>query len=217
MKYNPYIHHRRSIRLKGYDYSQPGAYFITICTQNRECLFGKVVDGEMRLNPYGIVVRREWFRSADIRRELELYDDEFVVMPNHIHGIVWLVETAEMMGGDETVGAHGRAPLQRASICTSHGDESHSGHTLHRPPRSLSSFVAGFKSAVTKHINQMRNTPGAPVWQRNYYEQIVRDENELNRIRKYIVDNPLKWALDRENPTVGTDLCVRPEDEPWRI
>ena len=109
MTYDPNKHHRRSIRLKGYDYTQPGAYFITICTQNRECLFGDVVDGEMRLDACGVIVREEWFRSAEIRREIALWPDEFVVMPNHIHGIVWITDQRDVAGPN--VGAHGRAPL----------------------------------------------------------------------------------------------------------
>lgn len=86
MRYDPDKHHRRSIRLHGYDYAQAGAYFVTICTQNRECLFGDIEDGEMRLNDYGRVVEEEWLRTATIRREVEL--DAFIVMPNHVHGII---------------------------------------------------------------------------------------------------------------------------------
>jgi REP element-mobilizing transposase RayT len=172
-------HRRRSIRLKGYDYTQPGAYFVTLCTWNRECLFGQVVDGEMRLNNYERSVREEWFRSAEIRRGIELRPNEFIVMPNHIHGIVWIVD--DNRGTTPHVEAHGRAPLRRM-------------------PRSLGSFVAGFKSSVTKQINTLRQTPGTPVWQRNYYEHIIRDDRSLNRIRQYIANNPLQWELDRENP-----------------
>lgn len=96
MPYNPNQHHRRSIRLPGYDYAQAGAYFVTICTNQRECLFGEVVDGEMRLNEYGRVVEDEWFASACIRCEIEL--DAFIVMPNHIHGIVWIAEPVGATG-----------------------------------------------------------------------------------------------------------------------
>ncbi len=190
--------YRRSIRLAGYDYAQAGAYFVTICTRNRECLFGDVVDGEMRLNQYGAIVRDEWFGSAAIRREIELFDDEFVVMPNHIHGIVWIVETDNegatgLVGVTDLVGATGRSPLPSKP----------------RGPakRSLSSFVAGFKSAVTKRINENRGAPGAPVWQRNYYacpdeigEHIIRNDESLNRIREYIQTNPIHWEEDKENP-----------------
>ncbi len=179
---------RNLIRLRGWDYTQPGAYFVTICTHERVHLFGEIVDGDMRLNAFGEIVWEEWFRSAEIRAEIELFPDEFVVMPNHIHGIVWIVETDDGNGyRDDTVGAHGRAPL-------------------HRPPRSLGSFIAGFKSAVTKRINALRGTPGARVWQRNYWEHIICNERALNAIRRYIAENPPRWHLDRHNPdAVGMD------------
>jgi REP element-mobilizing transposase RayT len=99
MPYDPTRHHRRSIRLKGYDYSQAGAYFITICTQDRAGLFGEIVDGEMRLNEYGQIVRDEWFHTAVVRPCVVLYPDEFVVMPNHVHGIIWIVDTDADGGG----------------------------------------------------------------------------------------------------------------------
>ena len=187
MPYDPKKHHRRSIRLRGYDYTQPGAYFLTICTHRCGHLFGRVVDGEMVLNVFGEIVREEWFRSAEIRAEIELFPDEFVVMPNHIHGIVWIVETddggAHGHGATGHVGAHGRSPRPRGPA-----------------PRSLGSFVAGFKSAVTKRINAHRGTPGARVWQRNYYEHIIRTQRALNAIRRYILYNPWRWYLDRHNP-----------------
>ncbi|KXB96933.1 MAG: transposase [Chlorobi bacterium NICIL-2] len=194
MPYDPEKHHRHSIRLPGYDYAQPGAYYVTICTKDRLCLFGEVVDGEMRLNNIGRVVKEGWFRSADIRQEVQLFPDEFVAMPNHIHGIVWIVEH----GNVGMVGAHGRAPLHHAP--------------QHRAPRSLGSFVAGFKSATTRQINEIGQTPRAPVWQRNYYEHIIRTEDALHRIREYITTNPLRWHLDRENP----DRTGRnPDEEMW--
>jgi len=165
MPYNPEKHHRRSIRLRDYDYSQPGAYFVTICAYNQECLFGKVSDGvndvcpKIILNEHGMIARNEWIKSTAIRFEIEL--DEFVVMPNHFNGIVLI---------------HGRGDRPVAP-------------TEHRPgpqPKSFGALVAGFKSAVTKRINVIRGLPGIPVWQRNYYEHIIRDENELNHIREYI-------------------------------
>jgi REP element-mobilizing transposase RayT len=164
---------RRSIRLKDYDYSQAGAYFVTICTYNKEWIFGNVVNGEMMLDEYGKVAREEWDRSAEIRREVEL--DFFVVMPNHIHGIVVIVES--------NVGATGRSPLPKGPT-----------------PKSIGAMVAGFKSAATRRINELRGTPYKLVWQRNYYEHVIRNEDNLNEIREYIVNNPLKWDLDSENP-----------------
>ena len=177
MRYDPEEHHRRSIRLRGYDYTQAVAYFVTMVAFRRAYIFGGIVDGEMQANIAGAVVLEEWLRSSEIRRELEL--DAFVVMPNHVHAIV-------IMRG---VGAHGRAPLLPVSP--------------DRPPRSLGSFVAGFKSAATKRINTIRGTPGLPVWQRNYYEHVVRDEDDLGRIRQYILENPPRWAEDPENPEVA--------------
>jgi len=172
---------RCSIRLQGYDYSQAGAYFVTICTQNRECLFGEIANGEMRLNDAGRMVVHEWIKTAEIRDEIEL--DKWVVMPNHFHGIVVIAGT---------VGAHGRAPLQSS---THHG--------LYRPAKSLGSLMAGFKSAVTKRINEIRATPGTKLWQRNYWEHIVLNEPELNRIREYIHNNPAQWEQDSLNVGKG--------------
>jgi len=153
---------RRSLRLKGYDYAQPGAYFVTICTHRHQPLFGEVVDGAMQLHAFGQIVWEEWFRSAEIRAEIVLFSDEFVVMPNHLHGIVWIVEA------DNAVGATGRSPLQKRPLSPPRGPA----------PRSLGAFVAGFKSIVTKRINALRGTPGARVWQRNYYEHIIRTEKK---------------------------------------
>ena len=178
MPYDPEKHHRRSIRLKGYDYAQPGAYFVTICTQHRACLFGAVVDGEMRLNELGRIVRDEWLKTAKLRPRVVL--DEFVVMPNHVHGIIMVVD-------DDG----GRGTLQRAPTIERFGKSTSD---------SIPTIVRLFKSATTRRINQHRGTPGTLVWQRNYYEHIIRNEQTLNRIRRYIVENPLRWHLDRENP-----------------
>ena len=174
MAENP-VSRRRSIRLKAYDYSRPGAYFVTLCTHDREYLFGKVANDTMLLNSYGQITEDEWLRTPQVRTEVEL--DVFVVMPNHLHGIVWMKET----GADSARRAHGHAPLRRQ-------------------PRSLGALVAGFKSGVTKRVNALRCTPNARVWQRNYYERVVRNEEELERVREYIINNPIRWALDGNNP-----------------
>lgn len=209
MRYDPERHRRHSIRLKGYDYSQAGAYYVTIVTRDRANLFGEVVDGQMRLNELGHVVREEWLRSEHVRHEIRL--DEFVVMPNHVHGIIWIAGESPSRqpppddpqpGGEPQsapVGAHSRAPLP-----PSHPPQP--AHGSQPPPqrarRSLGSFIAGFKSIATTRINQLHGAPGTPVWQRNYYEHVIRDERALNRIRQYIRDNPMRWDLDRENPLV---------------
>jgi len=208
MPYDPEKHHRRSIRLPGYDYAQPGAYFVTICTKDRLCLFGEVVDGEMRLNNIGRVVKEGWFRSADIRQEVQLFPDEFVVMPNHVHGIIWIINDDDDVGATRRVAptrwvAHRVGATRRVAPTD--------------PPRgpasgSIGAIIGQFKSITTKRINALRDMPGAPVWQRNYYEHIIRDERSLHRIREYIATNSLRWHLDRENP----DRTGRnPDEEMW--
>ncbi|MFT3895312.1 MAG: hypothetical protein QM730_27115 [Anaerolineales bacterium] len=195
MKFDPKIRHRASTRLQGFDYTLAGAYFITLVTFQRELLFGDITDGQMKLNRRGEIVQEEWFRSAGIRKEIRLFFDEFVVMPNHIHGIVWIVDgnividtnvganeyPNRIVNTNAVVGADGRPPLPMPS----------------RKLRSLGSFVAGFKSSVTKRIRNKLNETG--IWQRNYYDRIIRNEKELDNIRKYIETNPANWAKDEEN------------------
>lgn len=199
MAYDPEKHHRRSIRLGGYDYAQAGGYFVTICTQDRVCLFGDVVNGEMWLNGTGRIVHDEWMRTPVLRPRVTL--DAFVVMPNHIHGIIILGDGHNAVNDGATAGRGTlqRAPTERGSAVERFG----------RPTSdSIPTIVRLFKSATTKRINRLRGTPGAPVWQRNYYEHIVRDDESLGRIRQYILNNPAQWASDRENPQ-----AVTPEPE----
>jgi len=173
MPYAPSKHHRRSIRLKGYDYTLPGAYFITICTQDRTCLFDDVVDGEMRLNSFGKIVAESWQWLALQYDYIEL--DEWVLMPNHLHGIIVMTDC---MGGSRTA------------------------HTMNRKP--IGRLVVAFKTVSTKRINEYRGTPGATVWQRNHCEHIICNDQSMQRIREYILTNSLRWHLDRENVwTVG--------------
>jgi len=176
-------------------------YFVTICVEGKACLFGEVVKGEMAVNGYGRIVQEEWGRSAEIRREIQL--DEFVVMPNHVHGVVEIIESSSTGATVLTsaVGATGRSPMSR-NVVGAHGRA-----PLQRRPRSLASLVAGFKSAATARINILRGTPDVPLWQRNYYEHVIRNEDDLRRIREYIQTNPVRWELDRENP------AKRGEDE----
>jgi putative transposase len=169
MKSDSKDHHRRSIRLRDHDYARPGAYFVTIVTQGRKCLFGEIVEAEMQLNDAGRIIQTAWNDLPNHYANVEV--DTFVVMLNHIHGIINLI--------DLPVGA-------------------------------------GFKPAPTnfsaRRINNSRNTSGAPVWQRNYFEHVIRDEASLNRIRQYILDNPARWEFDRENPA-----ATKPEPEyQWR-
>jgi putative transposase len=163
MVHDEKIHHRRSIRLKGYDYSQPGAYFVTICAFQRQEIFGEIIDAELRLSKLGDIIRSEWFHSAEIRKEVQLFEDEFIVMPNHIHGIVWIVPTELVMA------------------------------------KSLGSFIGGFKAAVTRHAGQEMNSRN--IWQRNYYEHVIRNAKELESFWKYIDTNADCWQEDQLHPS----------------
>lgn len=197
MNYNPEIHKRRSIRLKDYDYSQSGAYFITICSWNRECLFGDIVDGKMRLNELGHVVEKEWLQTSVVRANVELY--EFQIMPNHFHGIIVLNDnvgaTRRVARFPETRRSAQEGAIHRIALTKAHTkDISGAG------PGSIGAIIGQFKSIATKRINAMRSNPGSPVWQRNYYEHIIRNEDEMNRIREYIINNPAKWSEDENNP-----------------
>jgi putative transposase len=173
---------RRSIRLYGYDYSTPGGYFITIATQRRNCLFGEIAGGEMRLNELGEIARAEWLKTAALRPEIAL--DEFVIMPNHMHAIVIIADIENGFVGAR----HRRAPTAT--------------EPFGRPvPGSIPTIIRAYKSAVTYHINQIRHTPGTTVWQRNYYEHIIRDPDDLSQIREYICSNPIRWELDLDHPS----------------
>jgi REP element-mobilizing transposase RayT len=183
MSFNPDIHKRRSVRLLDYDYRCAGAYYVTICAFQREFLFGEVSDGEVRLTRFGEIVREEWLSTAVLRPNVDL--DAFVVMPNHFHAVIF------MLHGDD---AHVVRPATE------------NVSPLRRQPGSLGSIVAGFKSAATKRINALRDNPCCPVWQRNYYDHVIRTEKELAIIRQYIADNPAKWDLDENNPVNAVDI-----------
>ncbi len=186
MKYDPFKHHRHSIRLQGYDYSQAGAYFVTVCALNRECLFGEIVDEEMELSEFGRVVQSCWDDLPRHYANAEL--DEFVIMPNHVHGIIVL------RAGIDDDADPVRAGLRPAPTTTR---------------RSLFEIVRAFKSFSARRINELRDTQGTPVWQRNYFEHIIRNEDELNRIRKYIIENPSRWAADEENPLNARNNVIK--------
>jgi len=169
-------HHRRSIRLKEYDYASEGGYFVTLVTNQRQHLFGEVVDGEMRLTVFGRIAREEWFETQRLRPNVELLVDEFVVMPNHIHGIIWLHEDASYT---TLVRAYRDTPLRS-------------------PSNSLGAIIRGYKGAVTTKINTLRRVKGEPVWLRNYYEHIIINEKDYENIANYIHDNPVNWGIKDE-------------------
>lgn len=184
-------HRRRSIRLQWYDYTQAGAYFLTLCAHNRQCLFGDIVDGTMRLNELGKIVEDQWLQTAFLRREITL--DAWVVMPNHFHGLLTMEGVAV---GAQGLRPHHTGPPTWAHSCAPQHSTS-DNRLRQRVPKSLGALIAGFKSAATKEINLWRQTPGAAVWQRNYWEHVVRNETDLHEIRRYIVHNPMSWMQDK--------------------
>ncbi|MFH0998660.1 MAG: transposase [Pseudomonadota bacterium] len=177
-------HQRRSIRLKGYNYSRKGAYFVTVCIRNRACLFGEVVAGDMRLNNAGHAAKTCWIAIPDHFPLAAL--DVFAVMPNHVHGIIWIVDDPT---NPDIVGAKNFSPLHSPQQNTT---------VFRSPTKTIGSIVRGFKIGVTKWMRA--NMDIHDVWQRNFYEHIIRDENALNRIRQYIAENPERWMEDAENP-----------------
>ena len=176
---------RKNLRLPEYDYAQQGAYFVTMCTKDKACLFGDIVDDEMMLNDAGVVVEKCWNDIPVHFPRVEL--DQFVVMPNHIHGILFIGDSSPI------VGAKNLSPLRSSQIQKTYPGQKPCGTS-----KTIGSIVRGFKIGVTKWMRQ--HTSVYFVWQRNYYERVIRNERELNDIREYIVNNPLKWALDHENP-----------------
>ena len=175
MKFDPDKYRRRSMRLPGYDYSRSGVYFVTICAKDRECLFGDVVNGKMRLNMSGRIVSKCWMWLKDQYPYVQL--DEWILMPNHLHGIIVIEDKCR--GGSRT--APTNAPKKK----------------------SLGLLIGAFKTTSTKRINHLRQSPGAIIWQRNYYDHIIANMGELNQIRAYIRKNPQAWLTDPENPTLN--------------
>lgn len=197
MKYDPDIHHRRSIRLREYDYSATGAYFVTICAQGRECRFGVVADGKMHLNDAGSMVSEWWLKLPGKFPGVVL--DECTIMPNHFHGIV-------VINDADTVGAPpcGCPPLGSISK-TGRPRRAEKEGQPHGVAPTVGDVLDWFKSMTTNAYIRRVNEHGWPpfpgrLWQRNYYERVIRDERELDAARKYILENPIKWHLDRENP-----------------
>jgi len=176
-------HNRRSIRLKNYDYSQAGAYFITICTQDRECLFGEIIDDKMILNDAGEIIQE--FHAVTESHFNDIHIFPFIIMPNHYHAII-------------TVGAGFPRPCVENDF-----GQNNTGHNdigRGNPAPTLGNIVGYFKYQTSKQINIMRGTPGQILWQRNYYEHIIRNEDDHSRICEYIDNNPLKWKMDSLHP-----------------
>lgn len=194
-KFDPQIHHRRSIRLKEYDYAQPGGYYITIVTYHRELLFGEIVNAESRLNRIGKIVEWEWLETAKRLPYIEL--GAFMVMPNHFHGILHIHETVGATRQGQTGMNPGMEPSRAVSTVGTDGSP-----LLRKiKPASLGAIIAQFKSRVTKRIWKISEFKNKSIWQRNYYEHILRNEKDLQNKTEYIQANPLLWEQDDENPS----------------
>ena len=181
MKSIPFSHRRKTNRLKGYDYTQPGAYFVTIVTYDRYYLFGKVINGKMILNPYGKIANDQWIRLNDRFPASDF--STFIIMPNHVHGLVFMKGAGDKSQVDQD---------QLSSL------RLYSGNFM--VPGSLGAIVRAYKASVSFRINILRILKSTPVWQINYYDHIVRDDDDLENIWKYIEANPAKWDDDRFNP-----------------
>ncbi|MBI5474419.1 MAG: hypothetical protein HY961_18940 [Ignavibacteriae bacterium] len=219
---HPPIRRRKNIRLKGYDYSQPGEYFVTICAKNRVCVFGDIIDGVMRLSEIGKIVDA-WWRGIPAHFE-HVRVDVFQIMPNHLHGIVEIRDCNRAMVTQRP--SIGTLPPRDAAVGDEkvdetsgdkEGDEMSSDKEgdVTSPLRNarLGNVIAYFKYQATKQINQMRSTPGKKVFQRGYYDHIIRSEVESFFIERYVELNPLLWFVDPDN----LKACAMPEDELRRV
>ncbi|WP_218079712.1 transposase [Anthocerotibacter panamensis] len=215
MTYDPTRHHRRSIRLKGYDYTQPGAYFVTMVTKDRAPILSYIIQGTVLLSPIGEIVHRCWYHLPKHFPNIQV--TPFVVMPDHIHGIITINldrptpsipapptpeerkgnAFAEDMGGQESSFAADALPRQLSP--SRQPSPSRQRPDLHgSTPGSLAAILQNYKSITTRKANQHKQTPGTHLWQRDYYERIIRDTQELARIENYIHDNPRQWQEQKE-------------------
>jgi len=211
-QYNAHIHHRRSIRLKGYDYSKEGLYFITICCERRgnplRLPFGNIKNGEMVLNEYGTIAYNEWMKLQERFTNFEL--DVFQIMPNHMHGIILLNDVGASLADAQNT------PAQNANVTTT-VNENGQPHGLRlqritgddnwataRVAPTVGDIVGAYKSLVANgclEIYKSKNETMGKLWQRNYHEHIIRDEQSYQTISNYIINNPAKWKDDKFNPS----------------
>ena len=185
--------HRRSIRLREYDYTQPGAYFITVCAYRKQSLFGTITDGVVTLSRCGEIVRQCWLNLPRCFPSIEL--DAFVVMPNHMHGTIMVTD------GPVAYCEQGEAfPTRTDNKAQTRTGNASPLHTPHgTDPGSICAIVQNFKSVSTRKVNRANRTPGVPLWQRNYYEHVIRNDHSLHEIRDYIEGNPCAWLRDEYN------------------
>ena len=204
MPYDPNIPGRRSIRLKGYDYSAEGSYFVTICIRNRECVLGDVVDGEMIPSPIGNIVNHCWLELVDDFANLSL--DEYQIMPNHFHGIVVLWESPrgdlirrDLINQIPTGDTHIPTGLNESRFGPVAGWQQ-----MKNPKQTLGKIIRHFKAKATKKIHDAGFT--GFQWQSKYHDRIIRNDDELDRVRNYIRNNPMNWQDDEENPADKTHV-----------
>jgi putative transposase len=185
--YDPQKHHRQSVRLKSYDYTQPGAYFVTLVAWRRQPIFGQIQAGEIRLSPAGEIVQQVW---DDLPRHFNhITLGSAVVMPNHFHGIIFI---------------EGRGEAAAGITCSSPSTLAAAASPSHGPKGtiagSLGAIIQNFKSITSRMIARVLGRSASPVWQRNYYERVLRNEDELRQLSAYILNNPSCWDTDQENP-----------------
>jgi putative transposase len=197
MPYDPQKHQRHTMRLPAYDYTQAGAYFVTIVTYQREGLFD---DPVLRR-----VVETLWQAIPLHFSAVAL--DEYIVMPNHLHGILWIID-GNRRGEAFARESQSIGDLTMAGL-SNHTDSLANASPLHVTPGSLGAIIGNFKSITTRRINQIRHSPGGAVWQRNFYDRVIRHERELDAVRQYIRDNPANWALDQENLQSSAERFLR--------
>ena len=199
-KYNPNIHHRRSIRLKGYDYSQAGLYFITICIKNRACLIGNIENGEMILNDAGKMIENEWLKITNRFKNTKLH--EYIIMPNHFHAILEIVGATLVVAPNDKGQPQGIAPTNTPTNTPTNIPTNTPTNTEAEKKPRLGDIVGAFQSITTvEYIRGVKNNNWKPfdrkLWQRNYWEHIIRSEKSYNTISEYIINNPGKWDEDK--------------------
>lgn len=187
MRTGSFFPHRRSIRLKGYDYTANGAYFVTIGTENRRHLFGSIENASLVPTTAGSIAEERWFALPQHHPGVVL--DEFVVMPHHIHGIIVIDRPPPPLSADEL-----EVDLEQTFMAHENESATPSNRPKGAPSGSLGAIVGSYKASVSRHINKLNGTPGATIWQRDYWEHIIRHDRALFFIRRYIRNNPAKWC-----------------------
>ncbi|NQU99739.1 MAG: transposase [Parcubacteria group bacterium] len=181
-----------STRLPNYNYSSDGAYFVTICTKNKQHFFGEIMNGKLSNTKQTEIAKKCWFDLPNHYSNCVL--DKFIIMPNHVHGVIFIDNG---VGGIDTSGVEtGLKPVSTNNVNHIKHNQINNQYTKHY---SLSEIIRGFKTFTARRINEMQNASGQPFWQPRFYEHIIRNDRTLNKIRQYIIDNPANWQDDRNN------------------